>query len=325
MLIDRFGRQVHYLRLSVTDRCDLRCVYCMSEKMTFLPREQLLTLEELAQVAQAFVRLGVDKIRLTGGEPLVRRNVISLIQNVGQLPLRTFALTTNGTQLPEKAESIYAAGINALNISLDTLQPERFLALSRVGQLSRVLAGIRAAIAAGFKRIKINAVILKNRNHDEIIDLIEFCLSQGIDISFIEEMPLGLSSYDRGASYYSSEQIRQDIAQRFALIESDHHTGGPSRYWTIAGESIHIGFISPHSHNFCDSCNRVRVTAEGQLLLCLGQEQAVDLRAVMRAAPNDADALDTVIRESMLIKPHGHDFNTVNQPIIMRRMSHTGG
>ena len=290
-LVDNFGRTVNYVRISVTDRCDFRCVYCMDEEMQFVPRAQLLTLEELACVAQAFTELGVTKIRITGGEPLVRRNITQLMEQIGVLPgLDELVLTTNGSQLPRYAETLRAGGVKRLNISLDSLRPERFSRLTRVGELDRVLAGIDAALAAGFERTKINAVILKNRNHDEVTELVQFASDRGMDISFIEEMPLGfVGEHDRAEAYYSSDQIRADLEQSFTLLPTTETTGGPSRYFKLAETGTRVGFISPHSHNFCGSCNRVRLTCEGRLLLCLGQEHSVDLRRVLRANPGDLE------------------------------------
>lgn len=326
-LIDNFGRRVTYVRLSVTDRCDLRCVYCMSEDMTFLPRDEVLTLEEIAQVAQAFTELGVNKIRLTGGEPLVRRGIDQLIQSIGQLPgLTDFTLTTNGTQLRKYAPAMAASGISRINVSLDTLSPERFKALSRVGNLDTVLDGIAAAQSAGFRRIKLNAVILKGQNDDEVLPLVDFAIANDLDISFIEEMPLGVvSGRDRSDEYCSSDNIKSIIETRHALMPSSLQTGGPAKYWAIPGQTTRVGFISPHSHNFCDTCNRVRVTVQGRLLLCLGQEHSVDLRETLRAFPGDMARLKQAIRASMAIKPQGHEFSLTEQPIIFRHMSTTGG
>jgi cyclic pyranopterin phosphate synthase len=326
-LVDRFGREVTYVRISVTDRCDFRCVYCMAEEMTFLPRARILTLEEIAQLSRAFVELGVKKIRITGGEPLVRRDVLNLFYEIGALPgLDELVITTNGSQLDRYATELRDAGMRRINISLDTLNPERFRRLTRVGDLSKVLTGIEAARAAGFERIKINAVILKHYNDDEIVDLVRFCIDRGLDISFIEEMPLGvIGDHDRAASFYSSEQIRDDLADFFDLLPTTETTGGPARYWRIRNEATRIGFISPHSHNFCSSCNRVRVTVEGRLLLCLGQEHSMDLRQIMRSSPGDLPRLKGAIVESMKIKPEGHDFQVGVTPVIMRHMSATGG
>ncbi|MDX1433677.1 MAG: GTP 3',8-cyclase MoaA [Gammaproteobacteria bacterium] len=326
-LVDRFGRRVTYVRLSVTDRCDFRCVYCMDEDMTFLPRAQVLTLEEIYAVGRAFTELGVTKIRLTGGEPLVRRNVLWLARQLGALPgLRELVLTSNGSQLDRLAAPLRDAGVSRINISLDSLRPERFRELTRVGDLDRVLRGIDAARAAGFERLKINSVILKHRNDDEILDLVQFVVDRGMDVSFIEEMPLGqIGEHDRAAAYYSSDEVRRDIETRFELVPTTESTGGPSRYFQVAGTESRVGFISPHSHNFCESCNRVRVTVQGRLLLCLGQEHSVDLRHVLRANPGDDARLREAIVDSMAIKPKGHDFDLSRQVVILRHMSVTGG
>ncbi|MDD5391775.1 MAG: GTP 3',8-cyclase MoaA [Thiothrix sp.] len=328
LLVDRFGRQVTYVRLSVTDRCDLRCVYCMSEEMTFVPREQLLTLEEMARLGKTFVELGVHKIRITGGEPLVRRNILHLFRELGQLDgLHDLTLTTNGTQLARYAQELKDAGVTRINISLDTLKAERFQQLTRLGDINKVFAGIDAALAAGFQRIKLNAVILKHRNDDEVLDLVEFAHQRGMDITFIEEMPLGvIDSHDRAEAYYSSTEILHALQQHMALAEVADNTGGPSRYFGRAGSDYRVGFISPHSHNFCDTCNRVRVTAEGRLLLCLGQEHSVDLREVLRANPDDDVKVREALLQSMSIKPQGHEFDVnAAQPVIFRHMSATGG
>lgn len=326
-LIDRFGRHVTYVRISVTDRCDFRCVYCMAEDMTFLPRAQVLTLEELSEVGRAFTELGVSKIRITGGEPLVRRNVLQLFRELGRLDgLHELVLTTNGSQLPRYARELRAAGTRRINISLDSLKPERFKRITRIGDLEQVMAGIEAARDAGFERIKLNTVILRNRNHDEILDLVRFAIDRDLDISFIEEMPLGvIGDHDRAEAYYSSDRIRRELEQHYELLPTTENTGGPSRYFRIPGVTSRIGFISPHSHNFCDTCNRVRVTVEGRLLLCLGQEHSVDLRHVLRAHPGDRERLKRTIVEAMAIKPKGHDFDLQAKPVIFRHMNATGG
>jgi cyclic pyranopterin phosphate synthase len=326
-LIDRFQRRVTYLRISVTDRCDLRCVYCMSEDMQFLPRASLLTLEEIVQVGRSFVELGVRKIRITGGEPLHRRNILKVFRELGELEgLAELTVTTNGTQLPRFAAELKAAGVKRINVSLDTLRPERYRSLTRNGRLERVLAGLDAAQTAGFERVKLNAVVLKNRNHDEVHELVAFAIERGLDISFIEEMPLGLvGDHDRAECYYSSDDIRNDLGRHYELVATTESTGGPSRYFRIPGVETRVGFISPHSHNFCESCNRVRLTSEGRLLLCLGQEHSVDLRRVVRANPGDDAALRRAIIDSMQIKPRGHDFNLEAKPVIFRHMNHTGG
>jgi cyclic pyranopterin phosphate synthase len=326
-LVDNFGRTINYIRMSVTDRCDFRCVYCMEEEMTFVPREQLLSLEEMALIGQAFTELGVSKIRITGGEPLVRQNVIKLFDDLGKLPgLRELVLTTNGSQLARLAPQLRAAGVARINISLDSLKADKFRQITRVGELDKVLAGIQAAQDAGFTRIKLNTVILKHRNHDEVSDLVRFAIDRGFDISFIEEMPLGIiGDHDRAEAYYSSDQIRADLEQTWSLIPTTESTGGPSRYFRIPDTSTLVGFISPHSHNFCHDCNRVRLTCEGRLLLCLGQEHSIDLRQVIRQQPGNIDALKQAIRGSMQIKPKGHDFNLSVKPVIFRHMNVTGG
>ena len=281
----------------------------------------------MAELGRAFVELGVRKIRITGGEPLVRKNVLWLLQELGRLPgLKELVLTTNGSQLDKLAPALKEAGVKRINISLDSLQAERFQRITRVGDLDKVLRGIRAAQAAGFERLKLNAVILKNRNHDEVVDLARFALAHGMDISYIEEMPLGvLGDRDRAEAYYSSDQIRADLERHFTLLPTAETTAGPSRYYRIPGHASRIGFISPHSHNFCGSCNRVRVTAEGRLLLCLGQEHSVDLRQVLRAHPGDRERLRQAIIRAMEIKPQSHDFNLQAQPVILRYMNLTGG
>ncbi len=326
-LIDRFGRRVDYLRISITDRCDFRCVYCMSEEMTFLPREQILTLEEIFTLAESFTELGIKKIRITGGEPLVRGGALDLLEKIGSLDgLDELVLTTNGSQLEKMAKKLKQAGIKRINISLDTLDVEKFKSFTRTGDLHQVLKGIQAAKAAGFDRIKINAVILKNRNHLEVTDLVQFAVDQDIDISFIEEMPLGyVDDRDRGESYYSSDQIKDDLDKQFELLPTPEKTGGPANYFRISGTTSKVGFISPHSHNFCSTCNRVRMTVEGRLLLCLGNEHSVDLKRIMRANPGDTEILKQAIIDAMLIKPERHEFNINEQPIIMRHMSATGG
>jgi cyclic pyranopterin phosphate synthase len=301
----------------------------MDEEMTFMPRERLLTLEEIAFLVRAFCELGVEKVRITGGEPLVRRNVDWLIEQIGALKhttsLKELNLTTNGSQLPKYAEKLAAAGMDRINISLDSLDADRFRELTRTGELSQVLAGIDAAKQAGFKRIKLNAVIMKGRNDDEIVDLAQFAIDNDLDISYIEEMPLGQVTHSRNESYCSSDEVLATLQKHFDLQSSIANTGGPSRYYKAAGTNSKIGFISPHSHNFCESCNRVRVTTEGRLLLCLGQEHSMDLRDIIRRHPGDLEKLKQAIIKSMDIKPKGHDFNIKEQPIIFRHMSVTGG
>ena len=326
-LIDGFQRRVSYVRLSVTDRCDFRCVYCMAEDMQFLPRQQILSLEEIAQLAKAFVGLGVSKIRLTGGEPLVRKNVLSLVENIAALDgLRELAMTTNGSQLPKLAPQLKQAGLTRINISLDSLQPDRFRKITRTGNLETVLRGIDAAQAAGFEHTKINCVILNGRNDDEILDLIEFCRERQLDISFIEEMPLGLiDDHDRALTYCSSDDVRARITQRYQLTASADTTAGPSKYYKMPGSNIRVGFISPHSHNFCADCNRVRVTVEGRLLLCLGNEHSVDLKRILRAESGEQQSLERAIIDAMQLKPEKHHFDLNDEPQILRFMNMTGG
>jgi len=326
-LVDRFGRTVDYLRISITDRCDFRCLYCMAEDMTFLPRAQILTLEEIYILAQTFAELGVNKIRITGGEPLVRKGALDLLQKIGSIKsLKELVITTNGSQLESLAKPLQAAGVKRVNISLDTLDVDKFKAITRTGDLQQVLRGIAASKTAGFERIKLNAVILKNRNHQEVGDLVQFAVDNALDISFIEEMPLGVvSKHDRSEAYYPSEQIRADLANQFSLIATLEKTGGPSQYYQVQGSQTRVGFISPHSANFCSTCNRVRLTVEGQLLLCLGNEHSVDLKAVLRNHPGDSEMLKQTIIDAMLIKPEKHEFNIHEQPIILRHMNMTGG
>jgi cyclic pyranopterin phosphate synthase len=297
--------------------------------MSFMPRAQLLSLEEIVFLLRAFCELGVEKVRITGGEPLVRKNVDWLFQQIGELKqttsLKEINLTTNGSQLEKYASSLAMSGLDRINISLDSLDDKKFKELTRIGELSTVLSGIQAAKAQNFNKIKLNAVIMKGRNDDEILRLAEFAIQEGLDISYIEEMPLGHVTHERAESYCSSDEVLAVLSQKLDLKPSIATTGGPSRYYQVAGQTTKIGFISPHSHNFCDTCNRVRVTTEGRLLLCLGQEHSVDLRTVIRSNPGDIEALKKAIIDSMAIKPEGHDFNITEQPIIFRHMSVTGG
>ncbi|SDK88727.1 cyclic pyranopterin monophosphate synthase subunit MoaA [Modicisalibacter muralis] len=326
-LIDDFERVVRYVRISVTDRCDFRCVYCMSEEMTFLPRAQVLTLEELTTVAKAFTELGVEKIRLTGGEPLVRRGIEELVTNIGRLDgLRDFAMTTNGAGLVKHAKALRQGGLQRLNISLDSLDESRFKHLTRTGDLGKVIDGLHAAQDAGFERIKLNAVILKGRNDDEVLELVDFARREGVDISFIEEMPLGdVSDHSRGETYCSSDDVQAAIETQYELLPTTETTLGPSRYFRMPDSPSRIGFISPHSHNFCATCNRVRVTVEGRLLLCLGNEHSVDLREVLRRHPGNIDALKSRIVEAMSLKPERHHFTTDGDVQVVRFMNMTGG
>lgn len=328
VLVDGFARRVDYLRMSVTDRCDFRCVYCMAEDMQFLPRQRILTLEELYQLAERFVALGTRKIRLTGGEPLVRSGVVELCRRIARLPgLRELCMTTNGSQLGKLAAPLFDAGVKRLNISLDSLDPQLFRQLTRTGELSQVLAGIDAANAAGFTRTKLNCVVMKGRNDHQINDLVSFAIDRGLDISFIEEMPLGaISEHSRSDAFFSSAQVRERIAERYTLMESAESTQGPSRYWRLAeAPQIRLGFISPHSHNFCGTCNRVRLTVEGRLLLCLGNEHSMDLKAVLRAHPGDTQRLEQAIVEAMKLKPYRHHFELNDEVQVVRFMNMTGG
>lgn len=334
-LVDRFGRSVSYVRMSVTDRCDFRCVYCMDEEMTFVPRSEVLTLEEMELIAQAFVELGVQKIRLTGGEPLVRSGIGKLCEGISAIPgLDELVMTTNGSQLTRLAQELKSAGVRRLNISLDSLDEDKFRELTRTGDLQKVLSGIDAAIDAGFERIKLNAVVLNGRNEDEVLPLVDYALHKGLDLSFIEEMPLGaITEHSRKETFVSSAELRSLISARYALASLDDAplTGGPSRYFSVSeidgGKrySSRIGFISPHSENFCADCNRVRVTAEGRLLLCLGNEHSADLKKVVRESPGDINVLKKAIITAMDLKPEKHHFDLESAPQIVRFMNTTGG
>ncbi|MFJ5487154.1 GTP 3',8-cyclase MoaA [Hansschlegelia beijingensis] len=329
-LIDPFQRAITYLRVSVTDRCDFRCVYCMSEQMTFLPKRELLTLEELDRLCSAFIRLGVRKLRLTGGEPLVRRNLMELIRSLGRHldsgALEELTLTTNGSQLEKYATELYAAGVRRINVSVDTLDEAKFKAVTRWGDLRQVLAGIDAGLAAGLK-IKINAVALRDVNEDEIADMAVWAHSKGMDLSLIETMPLGDIEGDRTDQYLPLSLVKARLAQRFTLNEIPYRTGGPARYVSVAETGGRIGFITPLTHNFCESCNRVRVTCTGTLFMCLGQDDAADLRTPLRASADD-ELLVEAVREAIRRKPKGHDFiidRRNAKPAVGRHMSTTGG
>ncbi|MFX4227652.1 MAG: GTP 3',8-cyclase MoaA [Porticoccaceae bacterium] len=325
-MIDPFNRHIHYLRLSVTDRCNLRCTYCMAEEMKFLPRTEVLSLEEIERLARCFVDLGVDKIRLTGGEPLVRRGIVELSRALSGLDgLRELTMTTNGLLLDQYAQPLRSAGISRLNISIDSLSQDRFKKLTRLGNLNQALQGIEAAVEAGFERIKLNAVILKGVNDDEVLGLADFAISRGLDISFIEEMPLGhIDSHARDQTQVSSQSIRQQLCNYFKLTASTASTGGPSRYFVLPNSKSRIGFISPMSDNFCTSCNRVRLTAEGQLLLCLGNEHSLDLRSMLRNSVISDNDLKAAMLSSIDRKPERHHFSA-GETRIVRFMSHTGG
>ena len=329
-MIDPFGRSITYLRVSVTDRCDFRCVYCMAEDMTFLPKKDVLSLEELDRLCSAFIAKGVRRLRLTGGEPLVRRNILSLIRSLGRHiesgQLDELTLTTNGSQLSRFASELADAGVRRINVSIDTLDPARFRAITRWGDLDKVMAGLDAAQAAGLK-VKINAVALKDVNEHEIDDLIRFAHGRGMDLTLIETMPLGEIEADRTEQYLPLSTVRARLEQNWTLNEIPYKTGGPARYLEIAETGGRLGLITPLTHNFCESCNRVRVTCTGTLFMCLGQEDATDLRAPLRASENDT-LLSAAIDEAIGRKPKGHDFiidRDHRRPAVGRHMSMTGG
>lgn len=323
-MIDPFGRTVTYLRVSLTDRCDFRCVYCMAEDMNFLPKAELLTLEEMQRLCAAFIRMGVKKLRLTGGEPLVRRGAMDLIAQLGQQlghGLEELTLTTNGSQLVKYAQGLARAGVRRINVSLDTLDEQKFAAITRWGRLAQVMQGIDAAQAAGLA-IKINMVALKGVNDDEFDGMLRWCGSRGMDLCLIETMPMGEVT-QREETHLKLDQVRAALARRWTLTPSSYVTGGPARYDTVLETGCRVGFITPLSHNFCESCNRVRLTCTGRLYMCLGQEDAVDLRKPLRASLDDA-ALEVEIRRGIAAKPKGHDF-VIGRVAVPRHMSLTGG
>ncbi len=330
-MLDPYGRTISYLRVSVTDRCDLRCVYCMAEDMTFLPKAEVLSLEELDRLCNAFIRHGVRKLRLTGGEPLVRRNIMWLIERLGAQvksgALDELTLTTNGSQLERYARPLAEAGVRRINVSLDTLDSRKFTAITRWGRLEQVLAGLEAAKAAGLQ-VKINAVALKGVNDDEFDRLIGWCGAEGYDLTLIEVMPMGeIGGEARLDQYLPLSRLRADLARRWTLTEIDHRTGGPARYVRVEETGGRLGFITPLTHNFCESCNRVRLTCTGTLYMCLGQEDAADLRAPLRASAEDGP-LDAAIAEAIRRKPKGHDFMIDRRhtgPAVPRHMSVPGG
>ena len=330
-LIDPFARAIDYLRVSVTDRCDFRCVYCMSENMTFLPKADLLTLEELDRLCSTFIAMGVKKLRITGGEPLVRKGILTFFQAMARHltsgALAELTLTTNGSQLRKYASDLAAVGVQRINVSLDTLDPEKFAQITRWGRLDQVLDGIQAAKDAGLQ-VKINAVALKGFNEDELFSLTDWCASEGHDLTFIEVMPMGdLGNEDRLDQYWSLKDLRARLATRHTLTDLTVRSGGPARYVRDENTGQKIGFITPLTHNFCESCNRVRLTCTGALYMCLGQEDMADLRAPLRASPDDG-ALQTAIRAAIARKPKGHDFDYSRQTVagqVTRHMSHTGG
>jgi cyclic pyranopterin phosphate synthase len=330
-MIDPFGRHISYLRVSVTDRCDFRCVYCMAEEMNFLPKRELLTLEELDRVCSAFVRLGVRKLRLTGGEPLVRRDIMTLFRSLGRHlksgALDELTLTTNGSQLARYAEELRDCGVERVNVSLDTLDPDKFAEITRRGRLDQVLKGLDAAKSAGL-RVKINTVALRGINEDEIDGLVQWCGDEGHDLVLIEVMPMGdIGGESRLEQYLPLSLIRARLERRWTLNETDYRTGGPARYATVHETGRRLGFITPLTHNFCESCNRVRLTCTGTLYMCLGQEDAADLRAPVRQSESD-EPLERAIHEAIARKPKGHDFiidRRHQRPAVARHMSVTGG
>jgi cyclic pyranopterin phosphate synthase len=330
-LIDPFARPISYLRVSVTDRCDFRCVYCMSENMTFLPKADLLSLEELDRLCSAFVQLGVEKLRITGGEPLVRKGIMTFFHAMSRHlesgALKELTLTTNGSQLRKHAAELAECGVRRINVSLDTLDADKFAKITRWGRLAQVLDGIEAAKEAGL-RVKINTVALKGFNEDELFQLVDWCAAEGHDLTFIEVMPMGdLGNEDRLDQYWSLKDLRARLAERFALTDLAERSGGPARYVRLGETGQKIGFITPLTHNFCESCNRVRLTCTGELYMCLGQEDMADLRGPLRASPEDA-VVEAAIRAAIAKKPKGHDFDYSRagvQGTMSRHMSHTGG
>ena len=331
-LIDPFQRPISYLRVSVTDRCDFRCVYCMAEQMTFLPKKELLTLEELDRLCSAFIRMGVEKLRITGGEPLVRRNIISFFNSMSRHlesgALKELTLTTNGSQLAKHAKDLAEAGVRRINVSLDTLDETKFAAITRWGRLPQVLDGIDAAQKAGL-RVKINTVALKGFNEDELFDLVRWCADRDMDLTFIEVMPMGdLDGEDRLGQYWALSDLRARLTEQYKLRDLAERTGGPARYVALEETGQKIGFITPLTHNFCESCNRVRLTCTGELYMCLGQEDMADLRAPLRDHPESEAPLEDAIRAAINLKPKGHDFDYSRQAVdgqMSRHMSHTGG
>ncbi len=332
-LIDPFARAITYLRVSVTDRCDFRCVYCMSENMTFLPKKELLTLEELDQLCSSFIKLGVQKLRITGGEPLVRRGIMtffeSMTRHLDSGALKELTLTTNGSQLEKYAEALYAAGVRRVNISLDTLNEQKFADVTRWGRLPQVLRGIDAAQKAGL-RVKINAVALKGFNEEELPKITQWCATRDLDLTWIEVMPMGEDMGDekRIGQFWSLKEVRAEYEKHYTVSDLAERSGGPARYVRLEETGQKIGFITPLSHNFCESCNRVRITCTGEIYTCLGQEGSADLRAPLRASQGDPEVLEQAIRAAIGDKPKGHDFDYSRQEVggtMSRHMSHTGG
>lgn len=326
-LTDQFHRKINYLRLSITDRCDFRCVYCMSEDMQFLPRDEVLSLEESARIIEIFASLGVTKVRITGGEPLVRKNISWFFHKISNIKsLKEIVITTNASQLAQHARMLKMSQVKRINISLDSLDPVLFKKITRTGDLNKVLLGIDEAIKEGFSNLKLNTVLMRGINDHEVIDLVNFALHRKMDISFIEEMPLGDVDHMRKDTYISNDEVLKNLQNHFNLIPTTFTSGGPAKYWQLANQSTKVGFISPHSHNFCDTCNRVRVSSKGELFLCLGQEEKIELMPLLRQYPNEDWPIQKAIIDSMAIKPEAHDFNLeITKPAVVRFMSHTGG
>jgi len=326
-LVDPFGRRIDYLRISVTDRCDFRCTYCMDEDVTFLPKDHILSLEEIVDTARTFIRMGTKRIRITGGEPLVRKNILWALEQIASTPgLEELTITTNGSMLKKLGQSLYDAGVSRLNVSLDTMIEEEFNRLTRRNKFKQVIEGIESIAALPFNRCKINSVIMKNQNDDQILPLAQFALAHNMDISYIEEMPLGaITAHDRAESYMSSDDVIALLSKHYQLSKSSATTPGPTQYYKVNGENGRIGVISPHSHNFCSSCNRIRMTVEGRLLLCLGNEHSLDLKPYIRKINQDGLTLDDAIIKALALKPEKHYFNLDEEPQILRFMSATGG
>jgi len=326
-LVDPFGRRIDYLRISVTDRCDFRCTYCMDEDVTFLAKEHILSLEEIVTTARTFIKMGTKRIRITGGEPLVRKNILWALEQIANTPgLEELTITTNGSMLKKLGQSLYDVGVSRLNVSLDTLIEDEFNRLTRRNKFKQVIEGIETIAALPFNKNKINSVIMKNQNDDQILPLAQFALAHNMDISYIEEMPLGaITAHDRAESYMSSDDVIALLDNHYQLDKSASTTPGPTQYYNVKGEKGRIGVISPHSHNFCSSCNRIRMTVEGRLLLCLGNEHSLDLKPYIRATNDDQLTLEDAIIKALALKPEQHYFNLDEEPQILRFMSATGG
>lgn len=326
-LTDQFNSTINYIRISVTDRCDFRCIYCMAEKMEFLPKTQLLSLEEIDRIASIFISLGVEKIRITGGEPLVRKNIDSLFSSLSKNKgLKELTLTTNASQLKKKALMLKSSGVKRINISLDSLDPLTFKKMTRTGVLEDVLKGIEHAVEVGFEKIKLNTVLMKGINDHELFELIDYAIKHGLDISFIEEMPLGSTDFERKVTAVSNNDVLEKIKDKYSVKSISLSTGGPAKYWQVEGSNTRVGLISPHSHNFCEDCNRVRISCKGELFLCLGQEEKIELMPLLRNHLHDDQPIKDAIINSMKIKPLSHEFNlNQSKPAIVRFMSHTGG